>query len=108
MVRKQEILSGMTEISNIVKELDDCSAMNDDTAAMSSSNGAILQNYGGKEKSSELDVEVGVEAIAAAFVAFGVRPIEHLVLEVMMMMMMMMMMMTMMMMIIRETLAAAA
>jgi hypothetical protein len=106
MVRKQEILSGMMEITNTVKELDDCSPNNADSAATISASETILHSSGGNEKSSDFDAEAGVEAIAAAFVAFGVRSIEHLVLEVMMMMMMMMVMMVMM--IMREMLAAAA
>ena len=83
MVRKHELLAGMAEVSTIMAQLDSTAdahapkprgKVNDQVSLVATS---IEGADDGDDAAGD-----GIDAIAAAFVAFGVRPIEHLVLEV--------------------------
>ena len=98
MVRKQELLESMQEISTAVTKMqcagdsDGCQRISRDDVELTSEKLRVE----GMEDDADEDAGAGdvnaADAIAAAFVAYGVRPIEHLMLEVLGATMMMMMM----------------
>jgi hypothetical protein len=87
MVRKHELLRSMNEISSAVNQFDDddAAAAAAAAAAATSQEKTILDQDEKEERGDGCGGGMIEDAIAAAFVAFGVRPIEHLVLEVRMM-----------------------
>jgi hypothetical protein len=97
MVRKQELLESMQEISTAVTKMqcagdsDGCQRISRDDVELTSEKLRVE----GMEDDADEDAGAGdvnaADAIAAAFVAYGVRPIEHLMLEVLGATMMMMM-----------------
>ena len=81
MVRKHELLAGMAEVSSIMAQLDSTADAHAPKPKVNDQVSLVATSIEGADDGDDA-AEDGIDAIAAAFVAFGVRPIEHLVLEV--------------------------